>query len=63
VDLVLAGHTHRFSHEAPNATHGYHLLVLGQDQLARVDATGGELRVTVTGTDGVVVKTLTIPTR
>jgi predicted phosphodiesterase len=63
VDLVLAGHTHRFSYDPPNATHAYHLLILGQDQLARVDATATELRVTVTGTDGAVVKTLIIPKR
>ncbi len=63
VDLVLAGHNHRFSYEAPNDRHAYHLLVLGQDQLARVDATAAELRVTVTGTDGAVVKTLVIPRR
>jgi predicted phosphodiesterase len=61
VDLVLAGHTHRFSYEAPNASHAYHLLILGQDQLARIDATMTELTVVVTGTDGVVVKTLVIP--
>ena len=63
VDLVLAGHTHRFSYDPPNAAHAYHLLVLGQDQLARVDATTTELRVTVTGTDGTIVKTLVIPKR
>jgi predicted phosphodiesterase len=61
VDLVIAGHNHRFSYEAPNAQHAYHLLVVGQDQVARVDATATELRVVVTGTDGTVVKTLTIP--
>jgi hypothetical protein len=58
---VIAGHNHRFSYEAPNAQHAYHLLVVGQDQVARVDATATELRVVVTGTDGTVVKTLTIP--
>jgi predicted phosphodiesterase len=63
VDLVLAGHNHRFSYEAPNAEHAYHLVVVGQDQVARVDATMTELRVTVTGTDGVVVKTVAIPRR
>lgn len=61
VDLVIAGHNHRFSYEAPNAEHNYHLLVVGQDQIARVDATATELRAVVTGTDGVVVKTLVIP--
>jgi len=63
VDLVLAGHTHRFSYDPPNATHSYHVLVLGQDQVARVDGTAAELRVTVTGTDGTVIKTLVIPKR
>lgn len=61
VDLVIAGHDHRFSYEPPNAAHGYHLLVVGQDQVARVDATATELRAIVTGTDGTVVKTITIP--
>ena len=63
VDLVIAGHTHRFSYETPNAAHGYHLLVVGQDQLARVEATARELKVTVTGTDGSSVKTLVIPAK
>ncbi len=63
IDLVLAGHNHRFSYEAPNVSHAYHLLVLGQDQLARVDATTTELKVTVTGTNGAEVKTLVIPAR
>ncbi len=61
VDLVIAGHDHRFSYEAPNARHAYHRLVVGQDQVARVDASATELRAVVTGTDGVVVKTLVIP--
>jgi len=63
VDLVIAGHNHRFSYDAPNADHAYHLLVVGQDQLARVEATMSELKVTVTGTDGVVVRTVVIPRR
>jgi predicted phosphodiesterase len=63
VDLVIAGHNHRFSYEPPNAEHAYHLLVVGQDQVARVDATATELKVVVTGTDGVVVKTVVIPKR
>lgn len=61
VDLVIAGHNHRFSYEAPNAEHTYHLLVVGQDQVARVEATATELRAVVTGIDGTVVKTLVIP--
>ena len=65
IDLVIAGHRHRFSYTppGPDVEHLYHLLVLGQDQVARVDATTGELRVTVTGVDGEVVHRLSIPRR
>jgi hypothetical protein len=63
VDLVIAGHRHRFSYTAPGPTvpHKYHLLVVGQDQVARVNATTTELKVEVVGTDGKPVHTLTIP--
>ena len=65
VDLVIAGHAHRFSYTAPgpNVPHKYHLLVVGQDQVARVDATMTELKITVTSTDGKTVFTTTIPKR
>jgi predicted phosphodiesterase len=65
VDLVIAGHTHKFSYTAPGpgVPHKYHLLVVGQDQVARVDATATELNVVVTSTDGKIVHTLTIPRR
>ena len=65
VDLVIAGHRHRFSYTAPGPgiPHAYHLLVLGQDQVARVEATTVELRAVVTGRDGTVVHTLVIPAR
>jgi predicted phosphodiesterase len=65
IDLVIAGHRHRFSYTppGPDVEHLYHLLVLGQDQVARVDATAEELRVTVTGVDGEVVHRLSIPRR
>jgi predicted phosphodiesterase len=63
VDLVIAGHNHRFSYTppGPGVAHRYHLLVVGQDQVARVDATAQELKVVVTGTDGKVVQTILIP--
>jgi predicted phosphodiesterase len=61
VDLVLAGHMHRFRYEPPGKEHGYHLVVVGQDQVARVDAWTTELTVTVTALGGKVVHTLTIP--
>jgi predicted phosphodiesterase len=65
VDLVIAGHRHRFSHTppGPDVEHSYHLLVIGKDQVARVDATATELRVVVTDTDGNLVHTLVIPRR
>ena len=65
VDLVIAGHRHRFSYTppGPDVPHRYHLLVVGQDQVARVDVTSTELKVVVTGTDGKVVHTLSIPKR
>lgn len=65
VDLVIAGHRHRFSHTppGPDVEHGYHLLVLGQDQIARVSATAAELGITVTDVGGDVVHTLIIPRR
>ena len=63
VDLVIAGHTHRFSYTPPSAgvAHEYHLLVIGQDQVARVDATTTTLKVVVTATDGKVVHSMEIP--
>ena len=63
VDLVIAGHNHKFSYEPPGDAHGYYLLVVGQDQVAAVQASATELTVTVTGTDGKVVHTMTLPRR
>ena len=65
VDLVIAGHNHKFSYTPPGPTtaHKYHLLVVGQDQVARVDATTTELKITVTGTDGKIVQTIAISKR
>ncbi|WP_028102722.1 purple acid phosphatase family protein [Pseudoduganella violaceinigra] len=63
VDLVIAGHEHEFSYHAPDKVHAYHQLILGQDQLARVDATERTLTVKVTTDKGAPVHTLTIPVR
>jgi predicted phosphodiesterase len=65
VDLIIAGHRHRFVYTPPGPAvdHDYHLLVLDQDQVAKVEATAQELSVVVTGTDGSVVHTLVIPRR
>ncbi len=65
VDLVIAGHRHRFSHTppGPDVEHFYHLLVVGKEQVARVEVTAAELEVVVTGLDGSVAHTLVIPRR
>ena len=65
VDLVIAGHNHRFSYTppGPNVPQKYHLVVVGQDQVARVEATASELTVVVTATDGKIVHTLKIARR
>jgi len=65
VDLVIAGHRHRFSYTppGPDVEHAYHLLVLGQDQVAQVEGTTTELRVTVRDLDGTVVEAVVIPRR
>lgn len=63
VDLVIAGHDHAFSYQPPDKVHAYHRLVLGQDQLARVDATERTLTVKVLTDKGAPVHTLTIPSR
>ncbi len=65
VDLVIAGHRHRFSYTqpGPDVEHNYHLLVIGKEQIGRVDATATELRVVVTDLDGSIVQTIVIPKR
>ena len=63
IDLVIAGHRHRFSYTppGPDVAHDYHLLVLAQDQIARVDATVDELVIEVTDVEGNVVHSVRIP--
>jgi predicted phosphodiesterase len=65
VDLVIAGHRHRSSHTppGPDGAPPYHLLVVGQGQVARVTATRDRLDVEVTDLEGAVVHTLAIPRR
>jgi predicted phosphodiesterase len=65
VDLVIAGHRHRTSYTAPGSDGSppYHLLVVGQGQVARVDATTDQLAVTVTDLEGTIVQSLKIPRR
>lgn len=65
VDLVIAGHRHRFSYTppGPDVEHGYHLLVLDQEQVARVNATAEKLDIEVVGLDGRIVHSVTISAR
>lgn len=64
VDLVVAGHRHRFSHVKPGEQgNNYHVIVVGQDQVATVDATSHQLKVLIKGKDGSTVSTLEIVPR
>jgi acid phosphatase type 7 len=63
VDLVIAGHTHRYSLTQPGGPTGnrYPILVVGQGQVAKVDASATEIRVMVIDRDGSTVNTFTVP--
>jgi acid phosphatase type 7 len=64
IDLAVSGHTHRFANIAPGQKDNrYHQLVLGPEDLARVDATRDELKVTVTTKGGAAVASFTVPRR
>ena len=64
VDLVIAGHNHRFSLTQPGAQgSNYPVLVVGQDQVAKVHATATELRVQVIGKAGEEVTAFTLPVK
>lgn len=64
VDLVISGHEHKFRRIAPG-TNGatFTTLVLGQDQVARVDATAQEIRVSVKTAAGETVAAFTVSRR
>ena len=62
VDLVIAGHWHTYNLIPPGKYGGnFPILVVGQNQVAKVDATENELHVTVMDLYGSKVATLTIP--
>jgi len=64
VDLVLGGHFHRLTKVLPGTQgNDFLALALGQDQIAKVEATRTELRLTVTGKDGSVVDSFAIKAR
>jgi predicted phosphodiesterase len=61
IDLVLSGHTHRFAHIQPGQRgNNYHILVVGQDQLAKVEATASQVKVSVQAKDGSAVTSFVI---
>lgn len=64
VDLVIAGHNHKFS-RVPPGTDGaqFTTLVVGQDQVARVDATAQQITVTVKTATGEAVDSFTMAKR
>jgi predicted phosphodiesterase len=64
VDLVVSGHTHRYSWD-PAGTDGrnYGVLVVGQDQAAHVEASTTEIKIIVTDTSRNVVSEISVPRR
>ncbi len=63
-DLIISGHTHRFSHVLPKeGANRFHHLIVGQDQVATVKATNEALTVTVTARDGKLVESFTLNPR
>lgn len=61
VDLMIAGHVHRFEFIKPGEQgNDFPILVVGINQVARVDATANSLAVTVTDKQGKVIKTFTL---
>ena len=64
IDLVIAGHNHKFSRIAVG-TNGatFPTLVVGQDQVARVDASAQEIRVSIKTAAGEAVDAFTVPRR
>lgn len=64
VDLVIGGHYHRLQAFAPGSQgNDFQILALGQEQVARVEATEKELQVTVTGKNSAVLQTIILPVK
>lgn len=64
IDLAVSGHTHRFAHMAPGQKDNrYHQLVLGPENIARIDASPDSLTVKVTAIGGRPVASFVVPRR
>lgn len=63
IDLVVAGHTHRFAHRKPgqSGNNQYHVIIVGQNQLGRFAVTQNEITATVRNRDGSLVYETAIP--
>jgi acid phosphatase type 7 len=62
IDLVVAGHTHRFAHRKPgqSGSNQYHVIIVGQNQLGRFAVAQNEIAATVRNRDGSLVYQTTI---
>jgi acid phosphatase type 7 len=62
IDLVVAGHTHRFAHRKPGQSGNKksHVIIVGQNQLGRFAVTQNEIAATVRNRDGSLVYQTTI---
>ncbi|WP_266170189.1 FN3 domain-containing metallophosphoesterase family protein [Dyella subtropica] len=61
VDLFIAGHEHRYEHITPGKRgNDFSILVLGQDQVARVEASDQALKVTVVDRTGKTIDAFSI---
>jgi predicted phosphodiesterase len=64
MDLVLAGHTHSFSHWRPSSSKKFHTVVVGQNQLCKVIVTRTKAYVTVvSSSNGSEVTSFTIDSK
>jgi predicted phosphodiesterase len=62
VNLVISGHEHKYRRITPGSNGAtFTTLALGQDQVARVEATAQEIRVTVKAATGETVDTFIVP--
>jgi predicted phosphodiesterase len=63
VDLVIAGHTHRYSLTPAGSPTGnnYPILVVGQGQLAKVDVSRDEIHIVVLDRDGSTLNDFRVP--
>jgi acid phosphatase type 7 len=63
IDLVVAGHTHRFAHRKPgqSGNNRYHVIIVGQNQLGRFTVSQNEITASVRNRDGSLVYQTTIP--